>query len=304
MNRIDSQVRLPHALLWMGCVLVLFAGACTMKPAQLKIEGLEQPLAVGAIYDTQKGEVIDFETLIQRLDSARVIYAGEHHTAASHHEIQLKIIKALVEKGRMVRVGMEMFDHTYQDRLDEWSVGSMEWEGFLKRSHWYANWKFNDTLYKDILIYIKEQRLKLVGLNIPFHIPRKISVGGLDNLLDSERALLPQKIDTTHEEHRAYVEEIFKMHKIKGRNDFESFYAAQCAWEDGMAKSVAENLGDDTMVVIAGNGHIKRKFGIPNRAFARNQAPFKTIYPVSPHAEVSLDDGDFIWVTEESRKPH
>lgn len=269
-----------------------------MKPAHLKIEGLDQPLAVDTIYDTAQNKAIDFETLIQQLAPVRVVYVGERHTSTAHHQIQLKIIRALVEMGLNVLVGMEMFDHTYQDRLDQWSNGRMEWEDFLKRTHWYANWRFDDTLYKDILLYIKEKQLKLVGLNIPFHLPRKISVGGLDNLRSFERMLLPTNIDITDSAHRAYVEEIFKMHKIKGRDNFDYFYAAQCAWEDGMAQSVAENLGNDTiMVVIAGNGHIKRKFGIPDRAFKRSRAPFRTIYPSTPDMAVSLKDGDFIWVT-------
>ncbi len=302
MNLHVLRTQASATLAWAGCLLLLFIGACTMKPAQLKIEGLEQPLPIGTIYDTARNASIDFDTLIGRLDSARVVYVGEHHTAVSHHEVQLKVIQALVDSGKKVRVGMEMFDHTYQDRLNEWSDGKLEWDAFLKRSHWYANWRFDDTLYKDILLYIKEKQLKLIGLNIPFHIPRKIAVGGLDNLSAADRALLPQKIDTTHTEHRAYVEEIFKMHRIKGRDDFESFYAAQCAWEDGMAHGVAENLADDIMVVLAGNGHIKRKYGIPNRAFERNNAPFLTIVPALPHHDVTLKDGDFIWVTEEPQK--
>lgn len=302
MNRNVFRMWAAAGLLWSSCLSMLFLGACTMKPAQLKVEGLEQPLAIGSIYDTARKESIDFETLVQRLAPARVVYVGEHHTAVSHHQIQLKVIQALVDSGRKVRVGMEMFDHTYQDRLNEWSSGTMEWDAFLKRSHWYANWKFDDTLYKDILIYIKEKQLALIGLNIPFHIPRKIAVGGLDNLLTSDRVLLPEKIDTTVAEHRAFVEEIFKMHKIKGRDDFENFYAAQCAWEDGMAEGVAENLSDETMVVLAGNGHIKKKYGIPNRAFERNGAPFLTIVPALPHHEVTLNDGDFIWVSEEPEK--
>ncbi len=149
----------------------------------------------------------------------------------------------------------------------------------------------------------KEKRLKLIGLNIPFYIPPRISTGGLDNLLPADRALLPLKIDTTQAEHRAYVQEIFKKHHIKGRDDFENFYAAQCAWEDGMAQSVAENLDSDTMMVFVGNGHIKRKYGIPDRAFGRNGAPFLTIFTALPHQPVSLKDGDFIWVTDAPRRP-
>jgi uncharacterized iron-regulated protein len=93
------------------------------------------------------------------------------------------------------------------------------------------------------------------------------------------------------------------MHHLKGRDDFENFYAAQCAWEDGMAQRIAENLADDTMVVFVGDGHIRRKYGVPDRAFERNKAPFLTIYPVLPHQPVSLKDGDFIWVTDAPHHP-
>lgn len=268
-----------------------------MKPALQKVDGLDQTLAEGTIYDTAQGKTIDFEELLVQLAPARVIYIGEQHIATDHHRIQLKIIQGLVNRGQKVSVGMEMFDHTYQERLDQWSAGHMDWETFLKRTHWYANWKFDENLYKDILLYIKAEQLKLIGLNIPFHLPRKISVGGLDNLLASERKLLPQQIDTTQTEHRAYVEAVFHRHSIKKGREFENFYAAQCAWEDGMARSVAENLGDGTMVVIAGNGHIVRKFGIPNRAFKRSQAPFRTVYLATPGMNISVEDGDFIWMT-------
>jgi uncharacterized iron-regulated protein len=269
-----------------------------MKPEHLKLEEMEQSLTVGTIYDTTQKKTIDFDELIEQLSDIRVIYVGEQHTLSAHHQAQLKVIRAMVESGRKIRVGMEMFDHTYQDRLDQWSSGDLEWADFLQNSHWYANWRFDDSLYKEILLYIKEQQLKLVGLNVPFHLPRKIAIGGLESLRASERHLLPQEIDLTQTEHRAFIKKIHHMHNIKGRKNFEHFYAAQCTWEDGMAQAVAENLGDDTMVVIAGNGHIIHKFGIPNRAFKRSQAPFKTIYMAVPGKPISLDVGDFIWVTE------
>jgi uncharacterized iron-regulated protein len=192
---------------------------------------------------------------------------------------------------------MEMFDHTYQTVLDRWSKGELEYDAFLKRTHWYANWNFRDGLYKEILLFIKTRRLKLVGLNIPFHLPRKIAVGGLESLSPSERRMLPERIDTANPDHRAYLEKVFGRHKVRGRQNFEDFYAAQCAWEDGMASAVAENRGDETMVVLAGNGHIVRRFGIPDRAFKRTGTPFRTIIPARPGTEVSTQDGDFIWVT-------
>lgn len=282
---------------WLLLLVGVIISACTMKPSLLKIEGHDLPQAPGAILDTATGKTIDFDQLIDQLGQAQIIYVGERHTAVGHHKAQLRIIQALNEKKGHLRVGMEMFDHTYQSKLDQWSSGDLTWSEFLKQTHWYANWRFDDILYKEILLYIQAQRLKLVGINIPFHLPPKIAVGGLNSLSKSERALLPETIDTLQADHRAYVKEIFSSHTIKGREDFDNFYAAQCAWEDGMAESVARYRGKETMVVVVGNGHIMQKFGIPKRAFARNPAPFRTVYLATPDTAVSIQDGDFIWVT-------
>ena len=67
-----------------------------------------------------------------------------------------------------------------------------------------------------------------------------------------------------------------------------------------MAEAVAENLGADVMVVLAGNGHIQYKYGIPDRAFRRNQADFRTVYLVGVGGKVDMDIADFIWVTEQT----
>ncbi len=287
--------RKPPLMVLLGVVLIL--SACTMKPALFKIEGLDHPVAAGTIVDSRSGQPITFDQLVQQLVQVPVVYVGEHHTDRTHHQVQLRIIRALVDQGADIRVGMEMFDHTYQAVLDQWSAGDLNWEAFLKKSHWYANWRFDDTLYKDILAFIQERHLKLIGLNIPFCIPPKIAVGGLENLSEHDRAQLPERIDTTQPEHRAYVEEIFKMHQMKGRDTFKNFYTAQCAWEDSMARAVADNLNQAAMVVLVGNGHIVRKFGIPDRAFRQSQAPFRTVYLATPRMSVSAADGDFIWIT-------
>lgn len=284
-----------HPFTALICGLILTG--CTMKSPLFTIEGLEKPVAPGEIIDTGSGKAISFNQLIDALDEARIIYVGEWHTSMEHHRKQLDVIKALVVKGKQVSVGMEMFDHTYQHRLDRWSAGEFEWEDFLKQVHWYANWKFDDALYKDILIYTKSHNLPLVGLNIPFHLPAKIAVGGIDTLSRQERKLLPAKIDLSNAEHRAYLETIYNMHTIKGRDDFDNFYTAQCVWEDGMAQAIADNLKETVMVVIAGNGHIVRKFGIPNRAYSRTKTPFRTIYLATPQSHVTVADADFIWVS-------
>jgi uncharacterized iron-regulated protein len=185
--------------------------------------------------------------------------------------------------------------------LDLWSAGELDQKTFLQKVHWYANWKWDFELYKDIFEFIQQEKIRLVGLNVPFHIPKKIALGGIENLLDDDRKHIPPNIDTSNDAHKAYVEKIYNQHR--GIDNFDFFYEAQCVWEDTMAASVALNMKDDLMIVIAGNGHIIRKFGIPDRAFRQTGADFRTIYPATAGNEVESDYADYIWVTSRE-KPH
>ena len=281
-------------------MIFIFLWGCAVAPQKLKIKGKPDAFDEGAIISTQKAAAVSFGELLENLGTSRVIYVGEKHTSQEDHRIQLEVIKALSQKFPDLAVGMEMFDHSYQDVLDQWSAGQLDQEDFLRKVHWYANWRYDFSLYKDILDFIKENRLRLIGLNIPNHIPPKIREGGIESLRNDEKKYLPQQIDLTNTGHRNYVQEVFENHRhhFRGEVEFENFYAAQSVWEDAMAEAIAENLNNDVMVVLVGNGHIQFKYGIPVRAFKRTGAAFTTLYPAATGTEVAPDIADYIWVTK------
>jgi uncharacterized iron-regulated protein len=285
-------------------LVMLGIGGCAVTPQTLSIKGNPTRLMENTILKTATLTVVPRERLIADLADARVVYVGESHTNPYHHAIQLEVIKGLEPTTARLTIGMEMFDHTYQPVLDQWTAGKLDQSDFLAKTHWYANWRFDFDLYRDILEYAKEKGLRIIALNVPFYIPSRIRVGGLASLSEADRMHLPAFIDTTNTDHRDYLEEIFNLHAFSGRDTFDFFYEAQCTWEDAMADAVAKNVGSGKMVVLAGNGHIIRKFGIPDRAFARSHAPFKTIYlaPVGDEAELSW--ADYLWVTPKTRMPH
>lgn len=301
----------PHLGLLLMLILAAltggFSGGCAVTPKTLAIKDRPIRLTADTILETATAAMISREQLYGQLNDVQVVYVGESHTNPAHHAIQLSVIKALAQSEPNLTIGMEMFDRTYQPVLDRWSAGELDEETFLRLTHWYANWRYDFGLYRDILDYAKEKRLRIIALNIPFCLPGKIAVGGLASLSEADRRLLPRHIDTSNSAHRAYLENIYKMHAtmstIRGRDNFEFFYEAQCAWEDGMAEMVAANVGVGKMVVLAGNGHIIKKFGIPDRAFARVAAPFKTIYLASVGDEAELDWADYLWATADTPKP-
>jgi uncharacterized iron-regulated protein len=276
----------------------LLIGGCAVPRKSLQLPAEETRFAQGNIIATASAKAIAFEDLIEQLSKANVVFVGERHTSKEDHEIQLRILTALVARGSRVKVGMEMFDHTYQRVLDQWSAGQLNSQRFLELTHWYANWRYDYDLYRPILAYVQQKKLPLVGLNLPFNLPPKISIGGLDSLRPAERALIAADIDTGDADHRAYLKQVFDQHHLKGRDNFEYFYMAQCAWEDTMAAQIAAHLDDgDLMVVIIGNGHIQKRYGVPNRTDRRTRKPSLTVYTAPAGGEADRSDADFIWVT-------
>lgn len=271
---------------------------CAVTSKKVFIKDLSRSFGKGSIIYSQTGKSVSFEELMADLNNVNVVYVGERHNNPAHHKIQLQVIKELFYAHQNITVGMEMFDHTYQNVLDQWSSGKLDQKAFLEKVHWYANWKFDFKLYSEILDFIKAKKIRLVGLNIPSHIPARISIGGIESLSDDDRKHLPKEINTSNTAHRAYVKEVFKQHDIMGRKNFEYFYTAQCIWEETMAESITKNIENNIMIVLVGNGHIQQKFGIPDRVFRRTQTPSRTIFPASVGSRAELSFADYIWITQ------
>ncbi len=290
-----SGLRIPRL---MGCILIcLWLAACAAGPKMLKIKEISTSYPPGTIFSTQKKAVVSFAELMADLNTVRVVYAGEQHTNPAHHAIQLKILTALHEQHPGLKVGMEMFDQTYQPVLDQWSAGDLDRKTFIEKVHWYVNWKFDFDLYSGILDYIKANHIPLIGLNIPPCIPPKIAAGGIDNLQKRDKAFLPETLHLSNSGYRDYLQKIFKMHHFMMHSNFENFYVAQNVWDDVMAESVVSHIDDHVMLVLAGNGHLIYGFGIPDRVNQHLAVPYRTILPLPAGESADLDMADYLWVT-------
>ena len=255
------------------------------------------PFDSGTIISSEINNPVTFDALMEDLKTVRIVYVGEQHTNPDHHAVQLKILEDLFQREPTLVLGMEMFDRTYQPILDQWSAGELTNQQFIEKVHWYANWKYDFELYVDILNFVKDHHIPIIAINVPPDIPAKIAVGGIENLRSWEKEFLPKISHTSNPDHRSYIQTIFNFHNLRGRENFEYFYAAQCVWEDSMAQAIADHLGEKPIIVFAGNGHITQKFGIPDRAYALTGASFKTIMPISVGSEAKLHEADYIWVT-------
>ncbi len=268
------------------------------------------------IYSARTGRSLDFAQMIQELAKVRLIYVGETHNSLPMHRIQAKILRALYERNPNLTVGMEMFNPGHQEHLNKWTAGLLTPEEFVREAKWYEIWNFHYGFYADVFSAAKSLRIPLYGLNAPREVISKIRMQGWDALSDEAKALVPEP-DVTHTDHRAYIRAVFENmdmpHAMEGPGldkVFEGLYRAQAAWDEVMAKNILRSLEytRNSMVVLAGSGHLLYNLGINRRANEQSGWPFKTVVcVVIPEGrdiiEVSRTLGDYIWGLPAEKRP-
>ena len=291
----------------------LFLAGCCTRPSLLPTpaHGYLDGLKPGDILETRTGRLIPPEVLLDRLAEARVVYLGETHTRLEDHQIQERILKGLFDRHPSLVLALEMFPREVQPLLDRFSKGEGTEEEFLREANWEEIWGYPFQLYRPMVLFAREQRIPLIGLNAPREVVNKIARGGLAGLTSEERIRVAEIFDLTNQGHRQYVLEEYERH-VKGNiRDFDAFYEAQLAWEETMAETLVQTLkaGPETarVVVLIGNGHIWEGRGVPRNARRRLDHQYLTVIPLpADYSLRRLEPGpaDYIWVTPAFPETH
>jgi uncharacterized iron-regulated protein len=243
-------------------------------------------------------EVIDVKTMIGELRDTPLVFVGERHNEPSHHELQLDILKTLKGEGKALAIGMEMFEDSSQRALDAWSAGKVPEAAFQKVFE--ASWRnIPWWLYREILVYARDNRIPIIALNAPRPIVQAVSQSGLASLSEQELRRLPAGLDLGVSD--AYIDFIRSSYPSHGRNGeaFRFICEAQMLRNRVMARHISDYLlrnPERVMVVIAGGGHARHKGGIPEELA---QIPSKIVLPpiLGLNADtVTRDDGDYLLV--------
>jgi uncharacterized iron-regulated protein len=240
------------------------------------------------------------DDIISQLTTARIIYVGEQHERFAHHINQLQIIKKMHEAGYTLAVGMEMFQKPFQPVVNEYLAGRIDEHKFVQKSEYFSRWGYDYNLYKPIIDYLKQQNIPLIALNIQGDISRKVAREGLYSLPDDQKKQLPSAMDFSNEQYREDLNNVFTIHtQQKELKDFNYFFQAQTLWDEGMAESAQKFLANNPeskLVILAGNGHVRHKYGIPGRLHRRNHEPFKVVVQ---DEEIEDSIADYVLLTTE-----
>jgi uncharacterized iron-regulated protein len=266
----------------------------------------------GELIETRRGRRLTLTQLVQAVEPDTFLLIGEVHSEARHHQFQAAVIEALVQAGRAVIVGLEMFDRTRQHPLNLWTLNRLSEAEFIEQSDWQRQWGFDFALYRPIFEVVYRYRLRLVALNVPRATVRQVALKGWDSLPQEERMGIDQ-LDLSQRDHRQLFDAL--MHGHPGTDPHaghgghadpahERFYQAQVLWDTAMAERALHYLERTVpsprliFVILAGNGHVMYDVGIPLRLRQRTNRPLATLVclPASDAPQpISASLADFVW---------
>ena len=209
------------------------------------------------------------------LEGARVVYIGEEHDEASHHQFQEKIIRSLHRQGKPVTVGMEMVDVTQQAALDDYLEKRIPWTEFAQRTGFDRSWGKTSPAYRRILSWCRRNEIPVIGLNAPQAVTRKLARG--EALTAEEMQFLPSDPEPPGG---------FKQFRrlMAGHGNVRSlrqYYEAQRAWDQTMAGRILAWLPDHsgTLIVLLGRFHADPRTGVPSYVERKSHARQVVLYP-------------------------
>ena len=251
------------------------------------------------IYDLQNSKEMLMSEVISDLKKNRIILVGEHHTNQNHHFAQLNVIQSLNEAGVRVAIGLEMFRNDSQQDLDHWVDGNIGEEEF--QEIYYDNWNYPWSAYRMIFDYAREEKIPMIGLNVPRDITRQVSQKGFSSLSEDQKGQLANVSCRVDEEYMNYIKKAFGGHG-HGKLNFTYFCEAQLVWDTAMAVHALEYLKknpDAVVVLLVGAGHAQ-KGAVPRQIRNRSEIPHAVILPqvegiIDPQT-VSSKEADYIMI--------
>jgi uncharacterized iron-regulated protein len=277
------------------------------------------PVVLDAITDTSDGALISPRDLARRLQDVRVLFIGEEHTSLEDHRVERLVIKALLDAGRDVTLGLEMFPWTLTTPLDQWSAGTLDEAKFIDDAGWYENWSHHWGYYRDIFLLARDRHVPIRGINAPRDVVKTVRAKGFDALDAETRKHLPPNVDTTNAEHRelfrAYFDDEDKLHSQLTPEQLEGLYRAQVTWDASMGwsagqLSLAQSSPKGIVVVLIGAGHVAYGLGAERQLKSGFSGRIASLIPVAvtddkhaPVAAAQASYANYFWGVKRAEGP-
>lgn len=245
------------------------------------VEGIGKDLTGNPLfYGIKREKIISLDDIMPELLPSQVVLIGEKHNEYSHHKFQLEVIKKFYEFfGKDLVIGLEMVQKPFQKFLDEFIAGKLKEEELLKKIEYYDRWGFDYRLYREIFLFAREKKIRLLALDLPQELVKKVSKEGLITLTEEEKKNLPE-MDLNQPLYIEFLKRVYQNHNFGNDTNFDYFVQAQILRDEAMADEIAYFLKrnpQSKLIGLVGKGHLYNNYGIPSALKRRGIANLKTI---------------------------
>mgnify|MGYP002725539894 FL=1 len=143
------------------------------------------------IFDAQ-GKEVSYEKMIKTVSATDVVFFGEIHNCVISHWMELKVLEALAENNKKLKVGMEMLEADNQLIIDEYTSCLISSDRFEEECRLWPNYS---TDYEPLVYYAKRHHLPLIATNVPRRYASVVKEKGLaflDSLSAEAKCYLPK----------------------------------------------------------------------------------------------------------------
>lgn len=143
------------------------------------------------IFDAQ-GKEVSYEKMIKTVSATDVVFFGEIHNCVISHWMELKVLEALAENNKKLKVGMEMLEADNQLIIDEYTSSTISSDRFEEECRLWSNY---NTDYEPLVYYAKRHHLPLIATNVPRRYASVVKEKGLtflDSLSAEAKRYLPK----------------------------------------------------------------------------------------------------------------
>ncbi|MFM9267511.1 ChaN family lipoprotein [Tychonema sp. BBK16] len=261
------------------------------------------------IANPQPQQTYTNQEILQQLLKARIVYLGETHDSIEDHQAQLVIIQEMQRQNPKIAIALEMFQRPFQSVLDQYLAGKLTEEQLIEQTEYNQRWRFPWEYYAPIMRFAALNKLRLLALNTPTEVTRKVATQGLESLTADEKIHIPplSEIRTDNVAYRQMLLEVYQQHQKAAQGNstaFERFLQAQVLWDETMAEKIAQFVKanpDYQVVVLAGQGHIGYGYGIPSRVERRlgvGRVKMRSVLfdlPTDSPSSTEKPIADYIW---------
>jgi len=274
---------------------------CLLSPPLLAAAGDEQAqlntscVSPNSWLQPGADAVVDESSVLAWAQLNRVVLLGEHHDNQSHHDWQLRMLRALHQQQPALVIGLEMLPKVVQPKIDRFMRGETTIDAFLDEVEWQRYWSFSADYYVPLLKYAREQQIPVVALNITRE--------KVNDAVDRGWEFAPVGMTRPAQPTRPYIRHLvtsFQRHKFPGAEldmavegpAFRRFVQKQLLWDRAMAEGISAQLSapqqSSMVVAFIGSGHLMHGFGVPHQLRSLGVEKVMTMIPWDRHLDCSV----------------